>query len=106
MKELKTNSSPDIKIFLIGNKLDLEENREVSVEQGKVIQSDYNLDLFIESSARDGRNTEYIFVEAAKLLYNDFIKYKIGNPLLGKTKNENKKLKKDDKDNKDKKKCC
>ena len=106
MKELKTNSSPDIKIFLIGNKLDLEENREVSVEQGKVIQSDYNLDLFIESSARDGRNTEYIFVEAAKLLYNDFIKYKIGNTLLGKTKNENKKLKKDDKDNKGKKKCC
>jgi GTPase SAR1 family protein len=106
LKELKTNSSPDIKIFLIGNKLDLEENREVSIEQGKVIQSDYNLDLFIESSARDGRNTEYIFVEAAKLLYNDFIKYKIGNPLLGKTKNEGKKLKKEDKNNNGKKKCC
>ena len=68
MKELKSNSSPDIKIFLIGNKLDLEDQRVIKTEQGKTVQSEYNLDLFVESSARDGQNTEYIFVEAAKLL--------------------------------------
>ena len=91
LKELKTNSSPDVKIFLIGNKLDLEENREVETEKGKKVQSDYDLDLFMESSAKDGRNTEYIFVQAAKLLYNDYIKYKIGNPLIGKSGLESKK---------------
>ena len=105
LKELKSNSSPDIKIFLIGNKLDLEDQRVVSTEQGKMIQNDYNLDLFVESSARDGKNTEYIFVEAAKLLYNDYVKYKIGNPLIGKTKTTNK-LKKNENNKKDKKKCC
>ena len=105
LKELKSNSSPDIKIFLIGNKLDLEDQRVVSTEQGKMIQNDYNLDLFVESSARDGKNTEYIFVEAAKLLYNDYVKYKIGNPLIGKTKSTNK-LKKNENNKKDKKKCC
>ncbi len=102
MKELKSNSSPDIKIFLIGNKLDLEDQRVIKTEQGKTVQSEYNLDLFVESSARDGQNTEYIFVEAAKLLYNDYIKYKIGNPLIG--KNKNNKLKKQEKNKK--KKCC
>ena len=102
MKELKSNSSPDIKIFLIGNKLDLEDQRVIKTEQGKTVQSEYNLDLFVESSARDGQNTEYIFVEAAKLLYNDYIKDKIGNPLIG--KNKNNKLKKQEKNKK--KKCC
>ena len=105
LKELKSNSSPDIKIFLIGNKVDLEDQRVISFEQGKMIQTDYNLDLFVESSARDGKNTEYIFVEAAKLLYNDYVKYKIGNPLIGKIKPNNK-LKKDDNTRKVKKKCC
>jgi len=103
LKELKSNSSPDIKVFLIGNKIDLEKQRVISTEQGKNIQGDYNLDLFIESSAKDGKNTEYIFVQAAKLLFNDYNKYKIGNPLIGRTKNN--KIKKEDA-NKEKKKCC
>ena len=103
LKELKSNSSPDIKVFLIGNKIDLEKQRVISTEQGKNLQGDYNLDLFIESSAKDGKNTEYIFVQAAKLLFNDYNKYKIGNPLIGRTKNN--KIKKEDA-NKEKKKCC
>ena len=73
------------------------------------MKTDYNLDLFIEASAKSGLNTEYIFVEAAKLLYNDYIKYKIGNPLIGKSglesKKSNKLSKTNDKSNK-KKKCC
>ena len=110
LKELKLNSSPDIKIFLIGNKIDLEDKREVSTEQGKNMQNDYNLDLFIESSAKNGHNTEFIFAQAAKLLYTDYNKYKIGNPLLGRLKDNknNNRLKKEDvKQNiQHKKKCC
>ena len=103
LKELKSNSSPDIKVFLIGNKVDLEKQRVISTEQGKNLQGDYNLDLFIESSAKNGKNTEYIFVQAAKLLFNDYNKYKIGNPLIGRTKTN--KIKKEEA-NKEKKKCC
>ena len=103
LKELKSNSSPDIKIFLIGNKIDLEKERVISTEQGKNLQADYNLDLFIESSAKEAKNTEYIFVQAAKLLFNDYNKYKIGNPLIGKSKNH--KTKKDD-NNRNKNNCC
>ena len=110
LKELKLNSSPDIKIFLIGNKIDLQDKREVSTEQGKNMQNDYNLDLFIESSAKNGHNTEFIFAQAAKLLYTDYNKYKIGNPLLGRLKDNkiNNRLKKENvKQNiQNKKKCC
>ena len=61
----------------------------ITKEKGEAIKNDYNLDLFVECSARDGRNTEYIFVQAAKLLYTDYIKYKIGNPLIGKKSGNN-----------------
>jgi hypothetical protein len=59
----------------------------------------------METSAKSGFNTELLFVKAAKLLYNDYVKYKIGNPLIGKGKG-NKSLKKDGKKNKQKKNCC
>ena len=59
----------------------------------------------METSAKSGFNTEKLFAEAAKLLYNDYIKYKIGNPLIGRGKG-GKTLKKEDKKIKEKKKCC
>ena len=86
MKELRANSSPDIKIFLIGNKADLKEERAIQKEQGQKIKSDYNLDLFAETSAKTGFNTDELFARAAELLYTDYMKYKIGNPIIGKGK--------------------
>ena len=38
------NSSPDIKIFLIGNKSDLEEHREVQFSEGESLKNNYNLE--------------------------------------------------------------
>lgn len=35
LKELKTHANPDIKVFLIGNKIDLIDNRKVSAEEAK-----------------------------------------------------------------------
>ena len=82
---------------MIGNKTDLNEQRVVSKMDGEKLKNDYNLDLFVESSAKSGLNTEYIFVEAARVLYNDYVKYKIGNPLLGRAKSgRTKKLKQND----------
>ena len=56
MKDLKSNSNPDIKIFLIGNKVDLEESRLVTKEQALQFQKDFELDLFMETSAKNGFN--------------------------------------------------
>ena len=54
LKELKTNANPDIKIFLIGNKLDLENEREVEITEAEKIKSDYDFSLFKETSAKNG----------------------------------------------------
>jgi hypothetical protein len=56
----------------------------------------------METSAKSGLNTEELFVEAAKLLYGDYKKYK------NKQKKTGQKLKKDDGNNNQTKKkgCC
>ena len=74
MKDLKENANPDIKIFLIGNKSDLEESRLINKEEGKRIQEEYELHLFKETSVINENNAEEIFVEGAKLLYWDYAK--------------------------------
>ena len=77
MKEIKANSNPDIKVFLIGNKCDLDDERKVETERAIKFKQDYNIELFMETSAKLGTNVQELFVEAAKLLYNDYSKYNV-----------------------------
>ena len=76
LKDLKANSSPDVKIFLIGNKVDLEEERIISKEMAEKFKNDYDLDFFMETSAKTGFNTQELFVKAAKVLFEDYNEYK------------------------------
>ena len=75
LKELKIHSNPDSKVFLIGNKIDLENERKVSREQGEEYSNQNNFSLFMESSAKTGFNAQKIFIEAARILYNNYLKY-------------------------------
>ncbi len=73
---MKANSNPDIKVFLIGNKLDLEESRLVAKERAIQFKNDFELDLFMETSAKTGFNAQEIFIQAAKVLYDNYNLYK------------------------------
>ena len=75
LKELRTNSSPDVKIILIGNKIDLENERKISKEQGELYAKSNHLLKFYESSAKNGINVQSTFVEIAYILYKDYNKY-------------------------------
>jgi len=76
LKELKTHANPDIKVFLIGNKIDLTEARVVSTEEAKKFQTDFELNLYMETSAKTGFNAKEIFIEAARVLYKEYNQYK------------------------------
>ncbi len=80
LKQVRTHASPDCKLFLIGNKCDLDNERKVEKEEGKKFISDYNLNFFTESSAKTGFNAKNIFIKAAFSLYDDYLKYKEKNP--------------------------
>jgi hypothetical protein len=75
---------------------------------GEKFKEEYELDLFMETSAKTGYNAQELFIEAAKILYKDYNEYK-----------KSKKHKDNETDNKDensiglsengskkKKKCC
>ena len=104
LKELKTHANPDIKIFLIGNKIDLEDSRKITTEEAKKLRTDYEFNLYMETSAKTGFNAKEIFIEAAKVLYKEYNEYKKAD--------EEKKIKlpnlseQDPKEIVDKKRCC
>jgi Ras-related protein Rab-1A len=75
LKEIKYKSNPDIKIFLIGNKCDLIEERKVTYEEGKIFCNNYEFDGFYEVSAKTGERTEEILINAAKVLLSEFKNY-------------------------------
>ena len=75
LRELRTHSSPDAKVFLIGNKVDLENEREVTKEQGETYSKDNKCDLFLEASAKTGLNAQNVFIKAAKLLLDNYSLY-------------------------------
>ena len=81
LQELRTHSNPDVKIILIGNKIDLIEQRVISKEQGELLAKKNNMNLFIETSAKAGINAQNTFVQMAYILYQDYLKYKNNDDL-------------------------
>ena len=75
LKEIKRSSNPDAKIILIGNKSDLENEREVSYEEAEKYAEDLEFSKFYETSAKEGKNTQEVFLEAANILYSDYLEY-------------------------------
>ena len=76
IKELKLNNSPDTKLILVGNKLDLEDKREVPYEEGKKFKDDFGFLDFFETSAKTGENIKKMFIKIAIVLYEEYINYK------------------------------
>ena len=106
LNDLKSQANPDVRIFLVGNKADLEEDRKVSKEEGEKYKEEQHLDLFLETSAKTGHNARNVLVEAAKILYKDYLKFDENN----KGGEDRLKINKGEqlikKDKKDKKGCC
>ena len=67
--EIKNQSEPDALIFLVGNKKDREEDREVSASKGEAFAKEKQLNGFFETSAKTGEGVHETFVDAAKMLF-------------------------------------
>ena len=119
LNELKIKGNPDINTFLVGNKVDLEDNRVVTKDMANDLCDNNNIKYFWETSAKTGFNTKNVFIEAAKVLYEQHLKFKdrisrtesIGhiNVNIGETKEENNEDIIEEEDNSLKKKksgCC
>lgn len=70
-KEIK-NASPNISLILVGNKIDLESERQVSKDQGQEIAEKLGLS-YIETSAKTGENINDAFKMLALQIIKRFV---------------------------------
>ncbi|XP_042029464.1 ras-related protein RABA5d-like [Salvia splendens] len=70
LDELKTHSDTAVAKMLVGNKLDLDNIRDVSVEEGKSLAESEGL-FFMETSALDSTNVKKAFDLVIREIYNN-----------------------------------
>ena len=47
-------------------------SREVKFQEGEKLKENYDIDLFMETSAKNGENTEKLFCLTAKMIYEQY----------------------------------
>lgn len=62
--------------------------RQVPTERAEKFRDANNLDMFFETSAKTGFNAKNVLIEAAKILYTDYLKFKESERGDSKEKNE------------------
>jgi small GTP-binding protein len=76
LNEIKSQANPETKVFLIGNKIDLEDQRKITIEMAQTFSNEHSFNFFVETSAKTGFNAQNVFVEAAKELFLTHLEYK------------------------------
>ena len=93
INSIEVEASNKVILILVGNKVDLKQERKVLKEEGENIAKEYNFPFF-ESSAQTGYNVNSVFEALAKLIVEKKAQTSNRGEKLSHTKN------------KEKKKCC
>ncbi|CAI8011425.1 Ras-related protein Rab-6A [Geodia barretti] len=67
IEDVRAERGTDVIIMLVGNKTDLQDKRQVSMEEGERRANDLNV-MFIETSAKAGYNVKQLFRRVAAAL--------------------------------------
>ena len=70
LDDVRTNSSKNVTVILIGNKKDLEDKRQVSYEEGEAFAKEHGL-MFLETSAKTAYNVVESFNLSAQCILNN-----------------------------------
>ena len=80
LNDIKSFTEEKIKMILVGNKIDINDDKiKITKEMGYKFYKENNFNNFFESSAKTGYNINNIFIQGAKILYEDYFNKKEGN---------------------------
>jgi len=68
LTDVKSLTNPNTIILLIGNKRDLDDQRDVTYEEANLFAEENGL-IFVETSAKTGENVEEAFLKTSKLIF-------------------------------------
>lgn len=88
INEVEKHASDNVSMILVGNKADLEDQRQVSTEEGKELADHFKIN-FLETSAKQSMNVEKAFV-----LMTSQISSKVYSQVNKQTQNSGNKIKK------------
>ena len=74
LKEIKQHAAEDVRVYLIGNKCELEEQREITFDRAVEFARSHNIHMCFETSAKTGQNVEEVFSCAGKELFAQVMK--------------------------------
>ena len=69
LHDIRSHAAAEIVVYLIGSKLDLEEQREVDKDTAKAFCEEHGIEKYFETSSVTGFNVEEVFSMAAKDMY-------------------------------------
>ena len=93
IEDCKLNSPKSVFIILVGNKSDLEEDRQVTTEEGEEFANRYGI-RFFETSAKNSININEVFSESIEFIADRIEKkyYDLDNETCGIKKNYNSRI--------------
>ncbi len=96
LKSIFEHKNKDFPVLLLGNKCDLEEEREVTKEEGNQLAKEHNLN-FYETSNKDNINIDKAISELVEMIYKslgkEFIGFETDQVKLSKNENIKKRKK-------------
>ena len=107
IEDCKLNSPKSVFIILVGNKSDLEEDRQVTTEEGEEFANRYGI-RFFETSAKNSININEIFSESIEFIADRIKKkyYDLNNESCGIKRNYNSRISLNSQKTQKKKECC
>ena len=107
IEDCKLNSPKSVFIILVGNKSDLEEDRQVTTEEGEEFANRYGI-RFFETSAKNSININEIFSESIEFIVDRIKKkyYDLDNESCGIKRNYNSRISLNSQKTQKKKECC